>query len=679
MSSKATPNIFESKQDAGIKMLALLPVAVAPALAMAQAKVVASVPGAVARASDHGPIEADAQLKLTVWLAMHNKQEFDQRVEALYTAGSPTYHKWLSPEDLLAYAPTKAELKTVEEQLEKSGLTVTVDAANPFVMHAAGTADKVQAVFGTEIDNFEKNGSAFHSNITEGRLGGDAASLIVSVGGLHNLQMKPQYVQAKNPKTGKVTGSVPLAKVKSTSGGLSAFFTNACFPVPSEYTFGAAGQLPVGVYFGNVYSQGDQACGYTAQQMQAAYGLPAVYKAGLKGAGQTIVILDGYGSPTIEADANNFNALNGLPALNSTNFKVVYSDGLPLDPSLGAGWLVEVSLDVEWAHAIAPAAKIVLLAAPSGDDQDLQYAIQYAALHKLGSVISNSYGSPEIELGPADLDGYNQVIEQAAAVGISVNFSSGDQSDLGLGTPVGAILTPSDSPYATAVGGTSIGIPGGTDPAQEVGWGNNQTFIASGLTAVADPPYNFGNVGGAGGGQSVFFAKPSWQKALPGKYRLDPDVALEADPYTGAVIIYTDPVYGPTVEAIGGTSLAAPMFSAFWALASEKAGHWLGQAAPIISKLPANALNDIVPVTSATNVVGTVIDSTGAAFYSAADLAGPLQNTTEFTSAIWPIEGEFIDLTFGTDGSLGTAKGWDDVTGFGTPAGLAFITAAAKE
>jgi subtilase family serine protease len=212
-----------------------------------------------------------------------------------------------------------------------------------------------------------------------------------------------------------------------------------------------------------------------------------------------------------------------------------------------------------------------------------------------------------------------------------------------------------------------------------VGWGNDQTFLAYSSTVVSDPPYNFGNVDGAGGGSSVYFAKPTWQKTLPGTYRLAPDVAIEADPYTGAVMVYTDPVFGPTVEAIGGTSLSAPMFSAFWALANEKAGHWLGQAAPLISKLPADALNDIVPATSPTDVVGTVIDSTAATFYSAADLAGPLEGTTEFVSAVWPIEGEYVDLTFGTDGSLATAKGWDDVTGYGTPAGLTFILAAAKE
>jgi subtilase family serine protease len=142
--------------------------------------------------------------------------------------------------------------------------------------------------------------------------------------------------------------------------------------------------------------------------------------------------------------------------------------------------------------------------------------------------------------------------------------------------------------------------------------------------------------------------------------------------------MYTDPVNGPILEAVGGTSLSTPMFSAMWALANEKAGHLLGQAAPILAKLPQDALHDIVPSTSPTNPAGTVIDSDGATYFSPAALAEPLEGTSTFTSAIWPIEGEFIDLTFGTDGSLLTSVGWDDVTGYGTPAGFAFITDAAR-
>ena len=661
--------------------LATLALTASPIAALAQSKVVSNVSSAVAKSSSRGPIAPAADLRVTVWLATHNKAEFDKKVEALYTPGSPTFHKWLTTDELMAYAPTAAEVKQVKEELTRQGLTVIEDGRDNFSIAVHGPAEKVQTAFHTKVEEFEREGKTFHANTTAATFEGEAASLVESVSGLSNLGMKPQIAYVKDPKTGNARAPQRIPASAMPDFGLM-LFTDQCFSTPTTFTYGTSGKLPVGVYFGNVYDNNVRACGYTPAQMQQAYGLPAAYKAGISGQGQTIVIVDAYGSQTIQNDTTNFNARYGLPAFTSSSFKVIFPTGQPLDPQLGIteGWNVETTLDVEWSHAIAPQAKIVLLAAAGQDDQDLQYAVEYATYHKLGNVISNSYGTPEIEDGQAALNAYNDVIERAAAAGISVNYATGDSGDLGLGSPVGAASVPADSPYATAVGGTSIGVPGGVGSAKETGWGNNQTEIAASPTTPLDPPYNFGNVGGAGGGQSVFFKKPAYQNALPGDYRLLPDVSMEADPYTGAIILFTDsPSPEFQIESIGGTSLSTPMFSAMWALANQKAGHSLGQAAPIVSKLTSSALNDIVPVSSTTNVTGTVIDSSGATFYSADALAAPLEGTTEFYSAVWPINGYGVDLTFGTDTSLHTTKGWDDVTGYGTPKGLAFITAAAKE
>ena len=679
MFANATHTLLGSFQKTGLALAALALVA-SPIAAMAQAKVVSAVPSIVSRSASRGQIAPATDLRLTVWLSLKDKSAFDKKVQDLYTPGSPTFHKWMSSEELLAYAPSASEVKLVKDELARQGLAVIEDGRDNFSIQVHGPAAKVQEALGTRIELFEKNGKTFHANTAEARLQGEAARYVSSISGLNNIGMKPSLAYAINPKTRKPVAPTPMAKVKAAGSGLSDVFTNQCFQAASPFAFGAQGALPEGVYFGNVYDNVPQVCGWTASQMQAAYGLPAVYKAGLEGSGQTIVIVDAYGSSTILSDANTFSQLNGLPALTNTSFKEVFPSGQPLDPALGItlGWNVETSLDVEWAHAIAPKAKIVLLAAAGQDDQDLQYAVHYAAIHKLGSVVSNSYGSPEVEDGAAALNAWNQVNQIAAAAGISVNYSTGDSGDAGVGSPVGAASVPADSPYATAVGGTSIGVPSGSGPASETGWGNNQTELAANATTALDPPFNFGNVGGAGGGESVFFKKPTWQKALPGTGRQLPDVSMEADPYTGAIIVVTDPTLGVIAESIGGTSLSCPMFSAYWALANQKAGHLLGQAAPIISKLPAAALTDVRPVSSPTNVTGTVIDSSGATFYTAAELAAPLEGTTRFTSAIWPVQGYFIELTFGTDTSLHTTAGWDNVTGYGTPTGLPFINAAAK-
>ena len=159
---------------------------------------------------------------------------------------------------------------------------------------------------------------------------------------------------------------------------------------------------------------------------------------------------------------------------------------------------------------------------------------------------------------------------------------------------------------------------------------------------------------------------------MPGTGRQLPDVSWLADPFTGAYIAISVSGAIPELqyEVYGGTSLACPMFSALWAIANQIAGSPLGQAAPYLYGIAASAITDIVPVSSETNVTGTVADSSGIENYSAAYLAAPLVNTTSFISAIWdyPLEEDtgYI-LTFGTDSSLVVTKGWDNVTGLGVP------------
>jgi subtilase family serine protease len=130
----------------------------------------------------------------------------------------------------------------------------------------------------------------------------------------------------------------------------------------------------------------------------------------------------------------------------------------------------------------------------------------------------------------------------------------------------------------------------------------------------------------------------------------------------------------------GGTSLACPIFTAIWAIADQKAGHALGQAAPKIAGLKSGEILDVLPHSSPTNVSGTIFDSGGATFYSATDLfTGQLFGNTEFLSAVWDLGGGLdFDLSFGLDSSLTVTKGWDNVTGYGTPNGLPFLNAVTK-
>jgi subtilase family serine protease len=301
--------------------------------------------------------------------------------------------------------------------------------------------------------------------------------------------------------------------------------------------------------------------------------------------------------------------------------------------------------------------------------------LQYIISNKLANTVSSSWeNDAEILAGSAEENAFNAVLEKGAASGISFQFSSGDGGDQGLG-PVGDLSLPSNSPYATAVGGTSFfNDPAGSDQIV-AGWGNNAVYIDS--YGVLDPPEQLGFLGGAGGGESSFFAKPSWQKSLPGTGRQAPDVSALADPYTGFAIVYTDAGTQYAEAGIGGTSLASPIFTAIWAIADQYNGKPLGFAAPAVARLKTGQITD-VEGTSSLNVsdpAGTIFDSTGATFYSASGLfSGLLYTQTEFPSAVWPLDAnDAIVLSFGTDSSLTVTKGWDNVTGYGEPNGLPFI------
>ena len=649
---------------------------------------VQAVSPAVQKANDLGAIDPAQEMNLTVYLNSRSQAAFDQAVDALYDPQSATYHQWMTDQDLAKYAPTAADVKTVETELQKHGLTVTSSDPNGFSVRVHGTAAQVQAAFQTQIHNLSLNGKTFYAHVQNAQLTGSAGSLVSSVAGLTQGVVKPLFKRAANPRTGVAIPPVAVSKVLAL-GGLSNYITSTCLQPPAveEYTTPGA-PLPVGVYFGNLYNPVDSkgnslVCSFMAAELQTHYGLNAAYRNGLNGAGETIVLLEAYGYPSMMADANEFSTLMGLPALTASNFSVVYPEGAP-NPTLGAlvGWDVEIALDIQWAHSMAPGAKILVVVSNGQDSEDFQVAMNYIINNKLGTVVSDSWGEDtDLLAGPAEQDSFNTVLKKAAAKGISFQFSSGDGGDVGLGTPLGASSVPSNSPYATGVGGTAIlNNPSGTGQ-WEVGWGDDVTYIA--LGGVTDPPLPLGFLGGAGGGESVYFAKPAWQSKLAGTGRQSPDISALADPYTGVPLIVTQKGVQYLYVGVGGTSLASPIVTAILAIATQKAGKALGLAAPLIAGLPAGAVTDILPLSAPTNLAGTIFDSTGPTYYSPTSFFTPFLYTTQgFISVDYPLSpgplGVAGAFAFGMDSSLTVTQGWDNVTGYGVPNGLTFINAIGK-
>ncbi|MFZ0941117.1 MAG: S53 family peptidase [Candidatus Sulfotelmatobacter sp.] len=645
-------------------------------------RVANNVPPSIRQASDLGRIDPAKEINITVQLKMQNQAAFDKELEALYDPTSPTFHKWLTDEDLAKYAPAKEQLDAVRSELENHGLTILSTGKNGFSIRAHGTAVSIESAFNTEIHEFQHGNETFRANVQNVRLSGTAGDYVTAVAGIESHQVRPLLSRAVNLRTHKAPPNVALSKVEA-AGGFGSILTDQILYTPTTFTFKTPGaSLPVGVYFGNVYDPNPELdAGYTPAQLQALYGLPAAYKEGLNGAGQTIVLLEAYGYPTIEADANAFFKLAGLPLLNSSNFSIVYPEGKPVDPNAGivTGWNIEIDLDVQWSHSMAPGAKIIVVAAAGQDNEDFQDAMSYIVNNKLGYAVSDSWLEDlDLTAGPLEEESFDNVLKIAAAKGVSFQFSSGDSGDNGVGSPIGAPGVPSNSPHATAVGGTSIvnNINGtGYEP---LGWGTSFVLINSG--GVLDPPAPQPFWGGSGGGESIYFPKPSWQAALSGTGRKVPDVSALADPWTGVPIVVTVNGVQYVEAGWGGTSLASPIFTAIWAIANQKAGHSLGQAAPAIAALKPGELADVLPISSATNVAGTIFDSTGSTYYSPSSLFGSLDDGSPgFTSAVVNF-GDGVDdaISFGLDSSLTVKKGWDNVTGYGTPNGLTFLNAVAK-
>src|SRR5260370_1540149 len=199
-----------------------------------------------------------------------------------------------------------------------------------------------------------------------------------------------------------------------------------------------------------------------------------LYAQGLDGSGQTIVIVDAYGSETIAQDAELFSEIYGLPDITPANFEVVKAPGLANNPhGVARGWDVETTRDAELAHALGPGANIALVVAT--DHASLDEAINYAVLHHLGNTISNSWSSIEGFGNPVTLDRVNRILAMAAVQGIDANFASGDRGDEFLTVGFKSVDFPASSPFATGIGGPRLALPPNTNLAVQTRAGNKPT------------------------------------------------------------------------------------------------------------------------------------------------------------------------------------------------------------
>jgi subtilase family serine protease len=401
---------------------------------------------------------------------------------------------------------------------------------------------------------------------------------------------------------------------------------------------------------------------YDPYQIRHAYNVDTLINAGVTGKGRTVVIVDAFQSPNIVNALNQFNSFYGLASLNGLGgtsdpslgtFTQIAPDGLtPFDQNDDnqVGWAQEITLDVLWAHAIAPGANIVLVLAKSNNDDDILSATQYAVDHNLGDVISQSFGENESCVDPTLLVAEHKLFVKATLKHITLIASAGDdgaaQGTCDGNSWVKAASSPASDPLVMGVGGTELHA---ADYCL-TSLGCNPTANPAAGTYEDEIVWNEGatGFGATGGGFSVEYRTPLYQllsvpHSIKGKQRGVPDVGYNAAVLHGVLTYLDVPGIPAGFYLFGGTSAGSPQWAGIIALANQKAGRKLGfvnAALYLFSFLPPTYAAVFHDVTSGNNSV-------------------------ELADA----DGNPVDIT-----GFNATKGWDATTGLGTPKADAVVS-----
>jgi len=465
-----------------------------------------------------------SQIALLLQTSPEQQAELDALVEAQHDRLSPLYQQWLTPAEFgLRFGARAEDVARVQNWLIAHGFTVDEVAASNRLILFSGTVSQVAEAFHTNMHRYRVDGAEHIANAQEPRIPAPLAGVVCGVVSLHNFRRKSQVTVRKSLALGP------------------------------EYSSGATHYL-------------------FPADFAAIYDLNPLYAAGTTGTGISIAIA---GRSNINAsDVAAFRATAGLEA----NDPTVIVPGA--NPGLVAGDQDEATLDVEWSGAVAPAAAVKFVVEASTATTDgVDLSAAYIVNHATAPVVSTSYGSCEQDMGTAELAFYNSLWEQAASQGMSVFVAAGDAGAAGCDAAsdtagsVAAVNGLCSSPYSTCVGGTELN-EGANDA--EYWAAINGTGYESALSYIPEKVWNESALNGGtglratGGGVSVVYKEPAWQKAVSGEsggMRAVPDVALPAADHDGYVI-YENGSYW----VISGTSAASPSFAGVMALVVESEG-----------------------------------------------------------------------------------------------------------
>jgi subtilase family serine protease len=616
--------------------------------------------------------DPSTELHMRVFLAGQDGAGRVRTALAVSDPDSPHYAHYLSPAQYRQrFGATRSQVAQVRDWLTGQGMTVT--ASTEHYLAANATVEQAATAFGTEFRSYKiVQGKEFSWQIAPAgdvSVPVDIGRSVAAVSGLTAFAQGVPDRQSTGERQVNVQRrpvKVPQAeKARTAAGGDDAY--------PCSHYWGEH-RVSIPMAYGRTTAP-TEICGYTPTQMRQAYGVKG---SPYTGKGATVaIVLDGR-SPTMETDANRFFAAHGVAGFKPGQ----YTENLPPDFDCSEwpdGDNPEEALDVETVHTIAPDAKVVFVSAGCAyGEYDFLDAHTRVVDDHLADVVSDSWPGIESDTSPAVITAWELILQQGAIEGIGMNFASGDYGD-GSDDSLGEakVPFPTSDPWATGVGGTSLAIGADGKALHEWGWGDTVTPITDSGYAVT-PPGTF--LMGSGGGLSTKIAQPAYQRGVvppslataggtvPAR-RAVPDVSADAGTFW--LVGYTapgepapgdpgpadaDPAPGPPVYAErpvgGGTSGSSPLLAALEADAKQSTGHALGFLNPALYKLAGTqALHDILPVNPHDPPV------TAGLKYCNGDA-----------------DAERCLTTLGSDLGLTVSRGFDDVTGIGTPT-KAFVTA----
>ena len=621
-----------------------------------------------------------------VYLPWQNQAAAAQTALAVSTPGSASYRHYLTPQEFRRqFAPAQSSVVAVQQFLRSAGFSIVDTPSNNRYVSAEGTVAQAQNAFGVTLGEYDAYGTTLRAPESAVTVPASLSGIVESVAGLDQGAdlIAPTNTNGNGPKQNH---GAPSAGFRAGQP-CSLWYGEKTVAMPNAPAYGASSK-PIAP------------CGYTPAQVRGLYGLDSV---AATGAGQTVAFVGATASPTLVQDVTKYSSLHGLPAPKITQIVPPGVYRLPDTPQQTPGdFYGEETLDAEAIHTTAPDAALLYVGSANAR-QDFDASVNHVVDKHLASILSISYGFQGEAVPQGYINSLNNTFIQAAATGIGVFVSSGDGGD-----EVGALGSPAvdfyaDSPFVTAVGGSSASVvPSGAAPAGlgygaiddpasalnktgwkrsfEVGWQTGLDAVTPTATDhMSGAPYELDGTfasplpgsfnGGGGGGVSRIFAQPSYQAAAVGSAsgRLVPDISALADPNTGLLVGQTQAFSNGTYYdeyRIGGTSVAAPLTAGIAAVANQVAGAPLGFLNPRIYGAYAAGGSAYYDVDQA-DLFGSALPSVLRVNYvDSESAAGGLSYSlrTEETP----------------NQTLHSTKGYDTATGVGTPNGASFFAAITK-